>query len=303
MKITFFYNSDHEVDLDRLKELIPFDIEFNVIESNFKPPFVFNYTKNGKQYYSITDEWLSKHVHTGDLVVFSYSDSQWGGKASGGRFHGLINGIPTITMTSTDGQKREVAPDQYESEFVGRFIHEMSHAMYRHMLKQKDVTHEKDYNEKNLLGVMDDWKDYTIKKRLVVLLKKLLELLRKKTIAPTVQDWGMAVKEFEGWYEGSRAWRNRNPGNLRFSPFQARNEDGYAVFDTYEDGWNALLHQLRISVNGKSAFYHPEMTLLEWAQVYAPSGDNNHPQTYARFVAKKLGVGIDYKIGNIHEVN
>ena len=115
--------------------------------------------------------------------------------------------------------------------------------------------------------------------------------------------WAKAIKEEEGWFaprkeypRGSVSWRNNNPGNLRYSKFQVRIKNGYSVFDTYIDGWKALIFQLTIALNGKSKVYKPHMSLLEFFQKYAPGEDNNRPRKYAQNVASKLGVNINTPI-------
>lgn len=108
--------------------------------------------------------------------------------------------------------------------------------------------------------------------------------------------WADAIKQFEGWFVGSRSYRNLNPGNLRYSKYEIGKDGGYSLFRTYNDGWKALLHQLTIAATGKSKVYKPDDTLLDFFKKYAPSSDNNHPETYAKFVAKKIGVDITTKI-------
>ncbi len=52
------------------------------------------------------------------------------------------------------------------------------------------------------------------------------------------------------WYSGSRAWRNNNPGNIRYTPFAKRHgaigkAGGFAVFPDYNTGRAALSALLR----------------------------------------------------------
>jgi murein DD-endopeptidase MepM/ murein hydrolase activator NlpD len=75
-----------------------------------------------------------------------------------------------------------------------------------------------------------------------------------------------------------------NPGALRWSPFQSGTKNGFAVFNSYEDGFNALIHQLTIVADGRSKLYNPSMTVLDFCKVYAPSSDNNNPVLYAKFI-------------------
>jgi len=132
-------------------------------------------------------------------------------------------------------------------------------------------------------------------KKQVSLLSQILSLSLKKTPVvdsdkKTLEEWAEAIKIHEGWYPGSRSYRQNNPGNLRYSKFQTGTDGGFSVFATYDDGFKALVYQLKLAVTGSSAVYKPTMTLLEFFQTYAPSSDNNYPETYAAAVAKKLGI-------------
>jgi hypothetical protein len=103
------------------------------------------------------------------------------------------------------------------------------------------------------------------------------------------------IMQFEGWVSigqsnaipnGSRSWRNRNPGNLRpYNPSQARDLDQYRVFNSLTDGFAALLadlnHKLMID-------FAPTDTLLSVMSKYAPVGDNNNPTTYTIFIVHRL---------------
>ena len=126
-----------------------------------------------------------------------------------------------------------------------------------------------------------------IRIKIIIARKKIGETVLKKK---AIKKWALAIKEFEGWYIGSRSHRNNNPGNLKFSKFQiGEDEGGFSIFKTYEDGFKALIFQLELAISGKSRYYKPTMTLLEFFEIYAPSSDNNEPKRYAEFVAHRLG--------------
>ena len=98
-----------------------------------------------------------------------------------------------------------------------------------------------------------------------------------------------AIEKFEGYYEGSRSYVNNNSGNLRDSPFKSGMRAGFAYFDTYEEGFEALMWQITISADGRSSVYTPSMTLLEFFNVYAPSSDSNQPNVYYARVMEETG--------------
>ncbi len=99
-----------------------------------------------------------------------------------------------------------------------------------------------------------------------------------------------AIKEFEGYYPGSRSYRNNNPGNLRNVQGLAGqiglDETGHIIFDSFESGWNALKRQIRLVFSGQSHVYTLDDSLLSFFSKYAEA--NQGP--YAAYVAGRLGV-------------
>lgn len=100
-----------------------------------------------------------------------------------------------------------------------------------------------------------------------------------------------AIRDFEG-FPGDRNYRNNNPGNCRCSPVGylpkygvVKCVDNFAVFQTYELGWEYLLNLVQ-----HRAELHPNWTILDFFSNYAPSSDGNYPLKYASNVAKKCGV-------------
>lgn len=103
-----------------------------------------------------------------------------------------------------------------------------------------------------------------------------------------------SIMQFEGWKLASRSWRNRNPGNLRRASStvvgQPIDKDGYRIFDTLDAGWLALKKDIESKIynalhNTSSHNLTPTSTIEDFFKVYAPSGDNNDPNKYAKFVA------------------
>ena len=103
-----------------------------------------------------------------------------------------------------------------------------------------------------------------------------------------------AIQHVEGWYPGSRSYRNNNPGNLRETGALGQvgvDSSGMAIFDNAEDGMDALLNDLEAK-----AEKYPTMTINQLFQRYAPSQDGNNPLSYAAQVVAKLkgalGIGV-----------
>lgn len=191
--------------------------------------------------------------------------------------------------------------------------HEMMHLFHqdarRHGVKTEDTMDEYDVNdpsvdEGNFPRNLENLKPYfafvalrEIKPFLARLVESFRSLVSSSKIV-SIENFASAIQHHEGWYPGSRSYRHNNPGNLRRWK-DAKVVENFAYFDSFQEGWNALLGQIRIAVTGESAHYHPRMNIQEFFEVYAPSGDNNDPHAYARAVAKKLGVSTNYKIGDI----
>jgi len=116
-----------------------------------------------------------------------------------------------------------------------------------------------------------------------------------------------AIKLFEGWYPGSRSYRNNNPGNLKDADGRLIPEKDWAagwgayklddknfyVFGTSEQGFAALVHLLQVRVR-----QHPEWSILDLFFSYAPPSEND-TKTYAAFVAKHVGGDVTTKLGDL----
>ena len=108
-----------------------------------------------------------------------------------------------------------------------------------------------------------------------------------------LSEFASAIKAHEGWFVGSRSYRNNNPGNLRWSKYQAGIRDGYAYFLTYQQGWDALIFDIRAKCTGNTKTeLGPDSTILEFCEVWAPSFDGNRPRQYAEFIASRLNLSI-----------
>lgn len=126
-----------------------------------------------------------------------------------------------------------------------------------------------------------------------------------------LQTFAKAIQEFEGWYPpdpdaknvyplGSLSWRNRNPGNLKYTSLTAElgatGKDQYnlCIFESYEKGFNALCSFIRMAGENKLSRYH-DCSILSFFQNYA--GENQ--KKYAKFVADKLKVSTNEKVANL----
>lgn len=116
----------------------------------------------------------------------------------------------------------------------------------------------------------------------------------------SLETFCLALRDFEG-KPGDLNYRNNNPGNFRCSPVgylpkygDVKCKNGFAVFPTYALGWEYLL----VSVKYR-AHKHPEWTILDFFSNYAPTSDGNSPIHYANNVAKRCGVSVNTKLGEL----
>lgn len=102
---------------------------------------------------------------------------------------------------------------------------------------------------------------------------------------------------------GTLAWRNLNPGNLKYGNFArsygalGKGWGGHAVFPTFEAGNYAM----EMLLFGGSTVY-VNMSILNAIRRYAPSDDpraRNYPDQYANFVAQRTGVSVNTVLGEL----
>jgi hypothetical protein len=103
-----------------------------------------------------------------------------------------------------------------------------------------------------------------------------------ETVAQTIQTQ-------EGWYPGSVAYRNNNPGNLRYPrPILGAtgvDSNGFLIFPDYSAGWTALEHQISLDASRG-------LTIADFTAKYAPAPDSNDPASYAAKIAQAVGLSV-----------
>lgn len=116
-----------------------------------------------------------------------------------------------------------------------------------------------------------------------------------------ISPWALAIQHQEGGKPQDRNTRNRNPGNLKFTPYTkslgAINHDAgnFCIFNTYTDGFKALCQFLTDAADGHLVNYRPEMTLDKFTTVYAVPPNKN----YVNGVAKTLAVAVTTPIKDL----
>lgn len=105
--------------------------------------------------------------------------------------------------------------------------------------------------------------------------------------SPVISDAEARYEKFKSLAQPQGIYHSSTSGN-----FQS--------FATPQEGRNALLNQLNLYQTGQTKNpVHPNSTLLQAMQVYAPAADRNDPVHYAKFIADKIGVSINTPINQI----
>ncbi len=108
-----------------------------------------------------------------------------------------------------------------------------------------------------------------------------------------LHDLAVAHQQHEGWYPGSKSYRNNNPGNLR-GPLGV-----FITFPTYGVGLAALQGDLRAKISGvapsvqrymkNSGKSYSQLVMIDYVSIYAPSADFNSPVAYCDDLCRRLG--------------
>jgi hypothetical protein len=97
------------------------------------------------------------------------------------------------------------------------------------------------------------------------------------------------IQQLEGWFSGSVSQTNNNPGNLMYAGqpgATGQTPAGFAVFPTYQAGYQALLNQINLDASRG-------LTIAQFAQKYAPAQDGNDPTSYAAQIAAATGLSVN----------
>lgn len=98
---------------------------------------------------------------------------------------------------------------------------------------------------------------------------------------------------------GTRAWRNNNPGNLKYYDFAKRmgaigQAGGFAVFPDEETGRRAMQSLLRTES-------YRNLSIANAISKYAPSSDGNDVQKYRQRIKNMTGLQIDRKLKDLND--
>jgi hypothetical protein len=112
-----------------------------------------------------------------------------------------------------------------------------------------------------------------------------------------------AIITQEGTCPSPAACQRNNPGNLVYAgqPGASGTPGQLATFDTYEDGYNALVNQLNLYAAGTCGACNGQpQTIASTFQIYAPgSVPGNNPTIYANNVANAVGVDPNTPLASV----
>ncbi len=107
-----------------------------------------------------------------------------------------------------------------------------------------------------------------------------------------------AIQQVEGYYPGTLAYINNNPGNLVYTSYYAGaygavpGSGGFAKFPDYDTGYAALQHQIQVdAARGDS--------ISDLTYSWLGHGTGGDPTSYANSIADALGVTIDTKVQSL----
>ena len=113
-----------------------------------------------------------------------------------------------------------------------------------------------------------------------------------------------AIKDMEGYFQGSRSYKNSNPGNLKYSSYTkslgatGKDSGGFCIFPDYAKGFSALCQFITDAADDKLKLCK-KCTISSFIAGYAPSSDGNNPKKYSIFIAQKLKVKPDILLRDI----
>lgn len=110
----------------------------------------------------------------------------------------------------------------------------------------------------------------------------------------SIMIFARAMEHEEGYFNGSRSFRNANPGNMKWTEYTAslgatgKDKDNFCIFQNYQQGFNALCQFIS---DAKANFLKPyhDKTIGQFVQIYA----NPLSLGYAKACAFAVGLTID----------
>lgn len=122
------------------------------------------------------------------------------------------------------------------------------------------------------------------------------------SISPSAVDaLSSAIQTQEGYYPGSLAYSNNNPGNLVYAGQAGATPGagGFAKFATYDDGLAALKGQITLdATRGTDVNGNPTTTISQLLSSWAPPSEND-TASYISSVASQTGFDPDAPLSSL----
>jgi hypothetical protein len=108
----------------------------------------------------------------------------------------------------------------------------------------------------------------------------------------TLNALAQAIQTQEGYYPGSVAYTNNNPGNLVYvgQPGATAGVGGFAAFPSYSAGFQALENQIQLdATRGTDVNGNPIATVGDLIHSWAPASAGNNTPAYIASVTSQTG--------------
>lgn len=124
-------------------------------------------------------------------------------------------------------------------------------------------------------------------------LPKTLQEIKDSGTLDGANGFTVSIPQDIGSQTNQLAYRNNNPGNLRYAkqPGATLGANGFAKFATPEEGFNALMNQIKL--DGSRG-----LTLSQFISKYAPPSEND-THTYIQQAMDALGVPASTKVSDL----
>ncbi len=288
-------------------------LDIQIVNTTFTEiPFVLY---GEKDYWGIDPKWYDENIlplsEGCDIALFVVETKDWHipNDARGWRTDN-DEGVVELQISADENESLTYVTPNGTSYVSTTFFeyarHEILHALFL-ITGQKDTTHF--WWDRKQFDLCLEELDFSSRTSLINIIKQKLNAIiylfnsfKSMTQIERIAD---AIKEMEGYYTGSRSFRNRNPGNLKWTPYTKslgaidKDSGGFAIFPSTEAGRKAIIQLIKDAKNGLLKAYRPTMTLLEFFSVYAPAADKNNPTSYSATVAKKVGISINTKLNQL----
>jgi hypothetical protein len=117
-----------------------------------------------------------------------------------------------------------------------------------------------------------------------------------------VSNIAAAIQSQEGYYPGSIAYQNNNPGNLVYAgqPGASPGAGGFAAFSSYAAGQTALENQITLdATRGTDVNGNPTTTVAQLLSSWAPASAGNDTTTYIANVSAQTGYDPDAPLSSL----